>query len=230
MESYRVVFDPDSFQFEVEDGGIADSFQVGPVAIEVSEEAFDLGPVGGVWGQPRCWKTAMSARNSRVSPEVICGPRSDQATRMGRRGSSRARSTRSGVSSSRSPWCSRAEAKATFDLGVGELGCRQEVDPIPGYDVDDGDTVAAGTAEPGPVPDPDLVRFPRDGSGHGREGGADRLRTGSGSVTWCFAAIRRTVEAATHTLPTYEPRWASLRWERSTGPHLFDQIQDGLLF
>jgi hypothetical protein len=48
------------------------------------------------------------------------------------------------------------------------------------------------------------------------------LRAGRGSGRSrrpSAARTRRTLDGDTHTLPRYEPRWASLRWERSISPH-----------
>jgi hypothetical protein len=36
-----------------------------------------------VWGRPKCWAIAHIAMNSRVEPEVICGPLSLTASRIG---------------------------------------------------------------------------------------------------------------------------------------------------
>src|ERR687892_1286802 len=105
---------------------------------------------------------ATRAMNSRVSPEVIWGPRSDQATRIGRRGSSRARSNRSGVSSCIRFWSSSAWAKASCTWGGGQLGGEQVVDPVAGHDIDNGQAGPAAAAELGAVPHPDLVRCPAD--------------------------------------------------------------------
>ena len=66
------------------------------LALEVPEEALDVSLVRRVWGRPWYCQMAMRAMNSRVLPAVIWGPLSDQASSTGRRGSSTARSRRSG--------------------------------------------------------------------------------------------------------------------------------------
>jgi hypothetical protein len=48
----------------------------------------------GVPGRPKCWWMAHKAMNSRVEPEVICGPLSLIASSTGRDGSSTVGSTR----------------------------------------------------------------------------------------------------------------------------------------
>lgn len=55
----------------------------------------------------------MAAMNARVSCEVICGPLSDTASRIGRAGSSASRSSRSGVISSTRPSVVSARSKIT---------------------------------------------------------------------------------------------------------------------
>ena len=42
----------------------------------------------GVPGRPKCWAMAMRAMNSRVEADVIWGPLSETASRIGRDGSS----------------------------------------------------------------------------------------------------------------------------------------------
>src|ERR671918_1258389 len=105
---------------------------------------------------------ATRAMNSRVSPEVIWGPRSDQATRIGRRGSPWDRTKRSGVSSCIRFWSSSAWAKASCTWGGGQLGGEQVVDLVAGHDIDNGQAGPAAAAELGAVPHPDLVRCPAD--------------------------------------------------------------------
>ena len=56
------------------------------VSVEDSIQAWSV----GVPGRPKCWAIAHSARNSRVEPEVICGPLSETASRIGRVSSSSA--------------------------------------------------------------------------------------------------------------------------------------------
>jgi len=43
----RVVFDSDLFQRGLEDEGIPDLLQMGPFTLDMSEEGFDVGLVGG---------------------------------------------------------------------------------------------------------------------------------------------------------------------------------------
>jgi hypothetical protein len=71
----------------------------------------------GVPGRPKCWWMAHKAMNSRVDPEVICGPLSLRASRTGRAGSSTVGSTRPScraATSSASPSRSNASVNTTW--------------------------------------------------------------------------------------------------------------------
>jgi hypothetical protein len=71
----------------------------------------------GVPGRPKCWWIAHKAMNSRVDPEVICGPLSLRASSTGRDGLSTVGSTspswRAATSSS-SPSASSASVNTTW--------------------------------------------------------------------------------------------------------------------
>ena len=81
----------------------------------------------GVRGRPRRWATASAAKNSRVAFDVIWGPLSEQASRIGSVGSCSKSSTLSGVMSSVRPSAARARSKRP-DLGGGLLDRYQRVD------------------------------------------------------------------------------------------------------
>jgi hypothetical protein len=83
----------------------------------VAEQRLDPGLVGGVPGRPKCWWIAHKAMNSRVEPEVICGPLSLRASSTGRLGSSTVGSTRPSwraATSSARPSRSSASQKTTW--------------------------------------------------------------------------------------------------------------------
>ena len=89
---------------------------MGVLGLEVTVEALDPGLISAPW-RPKCWAIAHSAMNSRVDPDVICGPLSETASRTGRCsslvwGSARPSSRRAATASS-SPSISRASVKAT---------------------------------------------------------------------------------------------------------------------
>ena len=69
----------------------------------------------GVPGRPKCWAIAHSAMNSRVEPEVICGPLSETASRIGRAGRHRR------VGSTGRSWRASMEVEEAFGIQcVGE--------------------------------------------------------------------------------------------------------------
>src|SRR6266516_7849736 len=114
VQPHAVVALLDDLQLGAQHGGIADFGQVGPFGFDVAEQRLDPGLVGGVPGRPKCWWMAHRAMNSRVEPEVIWGPLSLIASRMGRDGSSVVGSTRPSwraVTSSTRP--SRSSASVT---------------------------------------------------------------------------------------------------------------------
>ncbi len=182
----------------------------------------------GVRGRPRCWWMAISAMNSRVVVEVICGPRSDQATRMGRRGSSGGQLPPPGGGIAQ-PLSLQRSGEEQLHLGVGELWSEQVFDPVPGDHIDDGHTVPTGPFEPGSVPHPDLVRLP-----------LDRLRPGAGRRRlWSPGRFgQRDLVFRRHPqhgggrhphLPHIRAAVGQLAMGPVDGAPLFDQLQDRLL-
>jgi hypothetical protein len=62
-----VVLDAQALQLGVENSRVADLDKVGPVGLEVTVEALDVGLIGRVVpGRPWCWAMAISAMKSRV--------------------------------------------------------------------------------------------------------------------------------------------------------------------
>jgi hypothetical protein len=108
---------PDDGEFGAQGGWVFDrercGFSILMVPFSDSIQAWSV----GVPGRPKCWAIAHRARNSRVEPEVIWGPLSDTASRIGRASSSTPRSMvpsswRASTASSR-PSASSAAVKAT---------------------------------------------------------------------------------------------------------------------
>src|SRR5438093_1816791 len=177
----------------------------------------------GVCGRPKCWTIEHHAKNSRVDPEVIWGPLSDTASSSGRVGSSRARSTRpswrAATSSSRPSAPSAApnttstwvEVSSALSRVASHLRLTRSMIAN-----------AQGAARQRPKwvtsqPHTWLGRYSSQ-SGQGcrctgaRPGGLGSTRS------WATSTLK-TLAGETHTRPSREPRWASLRWERSTSSH-----------
>lgn len=72
-EANLVVVRPDAVQFGNEFGVVADLLEMGPFALDGSEQRFDPGLVFRHAG-PNWRAIAIPARNSLVLTEVICGP------------------------------------------------------------------------------------------------------------------------------------------------------------
>ena len=83
------------------------------LVVTVPGWALDPGLVGGVPGRPRRWATASPAKNSRVAFDVIWGPLSVQANRIGSVGSCSKSSTLSEVMNSVRPSAASARSKRT---------------------------------------------------------------------------------------------------------------------
>ncbi len=94
VQPHAVVALLDDGELGSEDRRVADLGQVGHSALTWPNSDPGPGLVGGVPGRPKCWWIAHRAMNSRVEPEVICGPLSLIASRTGRDGSSTVASTR----------------------------------------------------------------------------------------------------------------------------------------
>ena len=88
VQPHAVVALPHDRELGAQGRWVADLVEVGPFGLEVAEQRLDPGLVGGVPGRPKCWWMAHKAMNSRVEPEVICGPLSLRASSTGRDGSS----------------------------------------------------------------------------------------------------------------------------------------------
>lgn len=102
--------------------------------------------------------------NSRVASDVICGPLSDTASRIGRAGSSSARSSRSGVTSSIRPSISSARSKITATwVEVSSTDMRVSI-----HLRDTRSTIAnthrRAAVKVSHVPRPDPIRFPAPAS------------------------------------------------------------------
>ena len=104
----RVVFDP--YKVELggeEDPGVVDGLQVGQSCLTWPKKLSMWAWSVGVWGRPVCIARACSAMNSRVVPEIICGPLSDTASSTGSSSSALGAIIRCSMSS-RSPSSSSA--------------------------------------------------------------------------------------------------------------------------
>jgi hypothetical protein len=114
MQAHRVVLDPHAGELGFEHDRVVDVLEMGPFALDVTEQRLDPrlirrrvrpAPVLGDRQQPM---------NALVSAAAIGGPLSETASRIGRAGSSTARSRRSSVNSSSRPSSSRACSKRTW--------------------------------------------------------------------------------------------------------------------
>lgn len=74
VQADGVVFVADHGELRPQDLRVTDPVKVWPVSFHVGEEALDPRLVGRVPGRPKCCAIAHIAINSRVDPEVICGP------------------------------------------------------------------------------------------------------------------------------------------------------------
>ena len=92
MQPDGVVLDAHELKLGAQDGRVGDRVEVWPVGLDVAEEALDPGLVGRGVRRPKCCAIAHIAMNSRVDPDVICGPLSLTAKRIGTTASSRDRS------------------------------------------------------------------------------------------------------------------------------------------
>jgi len=116
-----VVLLVDQCELGAEGRRVADLGKVGPLGLDSAltwpnSDSIHAWSVG-VPGRPKCWWIAHKAMNSRVDPDVICGPLSLMASRIGRDGSSRLRSTRPSwraATSSASPSRSSASQNTTW--------------------------------------------------------------------------------------------------------------------
>src|SRR5512132_642109 len=98
-----VVVGADHLQFSAELVGVAELLQVGPLALDVPEEALDRSLVGGGVRAAEVLDDRAQRQELLVDPEVICGPLSEAASSSGRVGSSTARSTRPSWRAATSP-------------------------------------------------------------------------------------------------------------------------------
>src|SRR5512132_2151930 len=88
VQPHGVVVGTDHRELRAQGGGVADGEQVRVLGLDVTEQRLDPRLVGRGAGRPKCWWMAHNAMNSRVEPEVICGPLSLIASRIGRWSSS----------------------------------------------------------------------------------------------------------------------------------------------
>jgi hypothetical protein len=101
-----------------------------------------------------------------------------------------------------------------LDLGGGLLSRDEGGQPVPGDHVHHRDRHPAGAGEVAEVVALDDVRFPRQQSGHGARTAGSRAGLPGGTRP-SAVSTRNTVDSDTYTMPSREPRWASLRWDRS---------------
>jgi len=112
-----VVVGADHLQFSAELVGVTDLLQVGPLALDVAEEALDRAWSVGVCGRGELLDDRAPRQELAGRPGVIWGPLSDTASSSGRPGSSRARSTRPSwraATSSMRPSASSASVNTTW--------------------------------------------------------------------------------------------------------------------
>jgi hypothetical protein len=114
VQANRVELVAHSSQLGLEHGGVVDAIQVRPFGLDVAEEALDPGLVRRGARPP---EMLGDGANPHELPDVICGPLSETASRIGRLGSSTLRSTvplaRASIRS-KIPSASRAWMKATW--------------------------------------------------------------------------------------------------------------------
>ena len=77
VQPHGVVLDAYHGELGAQNGGVGDRDEVWPVGLDVAEETLDPGLVSRGAGPPKCCAIAHIAMNSRVDPDVICGPLSD---------------------------------------------------------------------------------------------------------------------------------------------------------
>jgi hypothetical protein len=96
VQPHGVVLDAYHGELGAQNGGVGDRVEVWPVGLDVAEETLDRRWRSsgraildiqawsvGVPGRPKCCAIAHIAMNSRVDPDVICGPLSCQPKSRG---------------------------------------------------------------------------------------------------------------------------------------------------
>src|SRR5512133_787703 len=218
-----VVVGADHLQFGAALLGVADAFQVGPLALDVPEEALDGGLVGGGVG------AAEVLDDGAQRQELPGRPRGHLGAVVGHRQQQRPGGVVSGQVHPAvlagghqfpQPLALQGIGEHDLDLAGGLLGAEQGSQPLAADQVDDRERVGAARQRPKWVTSQPHTWLGRYSSQSGQGCRCTGARVGGvGSTRSWAASTRYTLAGETHTRPSREPRWASLRCERSISPH-----------